>query len=517
MPNHFRLVGFEPESEVPLAAASEFLRALATATPDGRRLEELVFGAGPDEISPLEPVRVFEAAHRAFRAVGPALVLVDDLQWLDELSLALCHFVVRAAEAAGEAVGLIAAARPSPAAASFAASLRHLLPAEHIVELALGPLDESAALELVKEVAPSLGDDAAREVAARSGGSPFWLEALARGGGAELDVDRLVTARLRGVSPDAARLLAVLAIAARPLAIEDAAELNGWGEARVERAARELIGRGVAVDSAGLLRLAHDLIRDAATRELADDQRARIHVRVGDWLVESAGDDIRRLREALGHRHAAGLRSLDLANRVVRATRRKLLGEDGVALLAAIADDADPFDEAALTLNEGVAALALELGRHEIALERNLLLADRRTKIRRSERARSWKRRSRRSHSTRAAHHRSDRVRPNGGLSRPCPRARRRRRAPRIGDRRPAGDGGHIWVEKKEAVGRALAHETAVRAERRFLVDGRARRVYIEALRVANEAALQEDDPHSMLLAAEQRAAAARGFDEEEL
>jgi predicted ATPase len=31
LPNRFRVVGFEPESEVPLAAASELLRALATA------------------------------------------------------------------------------------------------------------------------------------------------------------------------------------------------------------------------------------------------------------------------------------------------------------------------------------------------------------------------------------------------------------------------------------------------------------------------------------------------------
>src|SRR6478736_4142266 len=84
VPDQFRIVGFEPESGVPLAAASEFLRALAAATTHGRRLEELVFGAAPDT-SPLEPVRVFEAVHRAFRAIGPALVLVDDLQWLDEL------------------------------------------------------------------------------------------------------------------------------------------------------------------------------------------------------------------------------------------------------------------------------------------------------------------------------------------------------------------------------------------------------------------------------------------------
>ena len=515
VPNQFRVVGFEPESAVPLAAASEFLRALATASPDGRRLEELMFGAPTDEISPLEPVRVFEAAHRAFRAVTPALVLVDDLQWLDQRSLALCHYVVRSAEAAGEPVALIAAARPSPAAASFAASLGHLLPQECMMEVALGPLDDAAALELVKELAPNLSDDAVRDLAVRSGGSPFWLEALARGGGAERDVDRLVTARLRGVSPDAARLLALLAIAARPLAMADAAELNDWHEARTQRAARELIGRGVAVDAAGLVRLAHDLIRDAAARELAEEQRARIHGRVGDWLVESAGADMRRLREALGHRHAAGLGTLDLANRVVRAPQRKLLGEDGLALLVTIADEADPFEEAALALNEGIAALALALGRHDIALERNLLLADRRTDS--STRARALLEASKSSF----ALHKS-RVSPFAPESDQTQSYLARARELGAGDelleleidvQQATVD---IWAASKEAVGRALAHETAVRAERRFRVDEDARHVYVEALRVAHEAAVQEDDPQAMLLAAEQRAAVAKGFDEEE-
>jgi hypothetical protein len=200
-----------------------------------------------------------------------------------------------------------------------------------------------------------------------------------RSGGAHVDAERLVTARLQGASADAATLLALLAIAARPLALPDAAELSVWDEARTQQAARELIGRGVAVESAGAVRLAHDLIRDAAVRQIPVEQRARLHGRVGDWLVETAGDDIRRLREALGHRHAVGLVSLDLANRLVRTPRRKLLGEDGLALLVTIADEAEPFDEAALALNEEIAALALALGRHDVALERNLLLADRRS------------------------------------------------------------------------------------------------------------------------------------------
>jgi DNA-binding CsgD family transcriptional regulator len=506
LPTHFRVVGFEPEAEVPLAAVSELLRALAGATPQGRRFEELVFGAAPEDASPLEPIRVFESAHRALQAVGPALVLVDDLQWLDDLSLALCHYLVRAADATGDPLALIAVARPSPAAASFASSLRHRLPPEQVREIELEPLAEAEALELVKELAPRLTEDAAREVAARAAGSPFWLEALVRSVGAETDAGQLITARLRGASADAATLLALLAIAARPLAPADAGELCGWDDERTRRAARELIGRGVAVESAGALRLAHDLIRAAAARDVPDEQRARIHGRVAQWLVHTAGDDVRRLREALGHMHAVGLESLDLANRLVRAPQRTLLGEDGLALLATIADEADPFDKAALNLNEGIAALASALGRHDLALNRNLLLADRRSDP--ADRARALLEAAKsafalnESERTRAYVARARELDPGDDLF-----------ELELDVQQAAVD---LWTDGSEAAGRALAHETARSARRRFEVDERARDVYIDALRVEYEAAYQEDDLKAMELAAERRAAAARSFDEQE-
>jgi hypothetical protein len=56
--DRFRVVGYEPEREVPLASASDLLRALAEVTPQGRRLQALVFDAGREEASPLKPLRI---------------------------------------------------------------------------------------------------------------------------------------------------------------------------------------------------------------------------------------------------------------------------------------------------------------------------------------------------------------------------------------------------------------------------------------------------------------------------
>jgi DNA-binding NarL/FixJ family response regulator len=447
-------------------------------------------------------MRIFEAAHRVLRAVGPALVLVDDLQWVDDLSLALCQYLVRAADATEQPLALIAAARPSPEAGSFVAALRQVLPPQQLSEINLGPLGEAETLELVKQLAPGLGDADARGLANQSGGSPFWLEALVRGGG--VDAGRLVTSRLRGTSSDAGTLLALLAIAARPLALVDATELSGWDVDRTEQAARQLVARGIVVNVGGVLRLVHDLIRVAAAREIPDVQRVRIHLRVSEWLVESAGRDMQRLREALGHRHAGGLPSLELADQLVRSPQRTLLGEEGLRLLATIADETDPFDETALGMNEEIRALASVLGKHDVALERSLLLAERRSDEPR--RARAFL------DAARSAFALGDSDRARGYLD----RARALERGDEIlrlelDIEQATLD---LWSDGRKEFGRTLAHTAARRARHVFKTEG-AQRPYLEALQVEYEAAYQEDDAEAMVRAAEDRASVARGFDEE--
>ena len=58
-----------------------------------------------------------------------------------------------------------------------------MLPRERLTRLELGPLTSSEALELTQALAPALGDDDARNLAALASRSPFWIEALVRTGG----------------------------------------------------------------------------------------------------------------------------------------------------------------------------------------------------------------------------------------------------------------------------------------------------------------------------------------------
>lgn len=364
------MIGREPERLVPLSAASGLLRELVAVPRFGADLDAIVFGRS-SEGGELGRLRIFEAAHRALRAAAPALLLVDDVQWADELSVALLHYLVRAAEATGHPLAVVVASRPCPGVDALAAALAQGLGDRALAStVELGPLDQAESVRLVLGLAPALGPEGAAGLWEKARGSPFWLQALVRAGGDHADAGVLLPQQFRRLSADAAALLALLAVLARPLGRDDARQVQGWSEPRVAAAIRELTGRGWVLERAGMLGTAHDLIRQAAEEHLPADARRRIHRRVAVWLEDEAGDGLQLLQEALEHRLAGGLSCLELALRVACSPSRRLLGEGGLDQLARIADRLDPADPKALLLYEHVAALATELGSHDSALRR---------------------------------------------------------------------------------------------------------------------------------------------------
>src|SRR4029079_3256901 len=105
------IVGFEPNAPVPLAAVGEVLRRLSAVPGPGPSLESLAFGGRGQQAR--EPLRIFEAAHRALSSFGPLLIAVDDVQWVDDQSLGLIHYLLRAAETSRQPLSVIAVGRPS--------------------------------------------------------------------------------------------------------------------------------------------------------------------------------------------------------------------------------------------------------------------------------------------------------------------------------------------------------------------------------------------------------------------
>jgi DNA-binding CsgD family transcriptional regulator len=504
LPQTLVVAGYEAERNVPLAAASGLLRVLAAARPHGAQLDKLLYGGG--EASELEPLRVFEAAHRVFREVTPALLTVDDVQWVDELSIALCHYLTRGARESEQRVAILVATRPGGAGMSVVDAL----PPDRVVVVELGPLARDEGVQLALALDPNLDDERAALLWEQADGSPFWVEALARAPSGGGDLSRLLTDRLRGVGADAGVLMANLAIAGRPIALDYLGTLVEWPAERVRDALAALVRRGVAVETSGTVRIGHDLLREAALQEVPEETRRHVHGSLARLLVSEAGEDVRLLREALEHRRSAGLATLDLAVRVARSSRRRFLGLEGLRLLGEIADDADPLDREQAALQEEVASLAAELADHETALARWSLVADRADTE--PVRASAWLSASRAAYAL-------ARLEESRTL---LVRAREVEASDDIIELECQTHEAAIllWLEQRTEEGRAAAAEAAVAAKRIaeraggvFELDRRERRAYLDALRLEYESAMQEGDSEALLRAAEQRETAARGFE----
>jgi DNA-binding CsgD family transcriptional regulator len=504
LPHSVEVIGYEPERRVPLAAAAELLRVLTRVPHHGPRLEALLLHT--DETRALDPVRIFEAAHRSFRTLEPVLLAIDDLQWMDDLSYALCHYLIRAARKSGQQIAIYASTRPG----ERGVELVDLLPGERVTRIELAPLTLEEGIELASRIDPSVDLAGVRELWENAGGSPFWLEALVRSGGASGGLTELLTVRLRGATSDASALLALLAVVGRPILAADAAGILDWPLRRVEAALAELSGRGLVVEVGGTVRVTHDLIREAALGDLSDEARQGLHRRLGERLDFDAGNDLRPLQEALEHRRAAGMPSLDLATRIAGSPRRRLLGPEGLRLLAGIADESDPFDDVALALHEAVASLATELAEHEEALARWSLVAERAgTTVRRASALLA---------ASRAAYA-LQRVSEARELLRRSEEVDAGDEVLRI-EQRTHEAAILLWLEMRTVDGRALAREAVAAATRLAAGAGgvdalqeHVRRAYVDALRLDYEAAMQEGDAEALLHAAEAREAAARGFE----
>lgn len=511
------VVGFEAERQIPLAAAAPLLRSLADLAKERADSDFHVLGRLEDREAPkaavdagtVEPLRLFEAARRGLQAAGPAVLVVDDLHWADPLSLALCHYLIRAAHDSGQRLAIVAATRTGDPGEDLLASL----PDASIRRIDLAPLDQQSGTVLLRALDPTLDDEAAASLWRQAEGNPFWLDALGRFGAAQGGLEQVLTRRLRGAGRDAAALLAVLALAGRPITLTFAGDLLELPTSTVEVALDTLIARGLAETQRGLVRPAHDLIRATAVVQLPDDARRRIHRRLAEQYEREAGDDVRNLHLALGHRRAAGLGLTSLATRIATSAQRRLLGREGVVDLGAVADRADPLSPDTVVLHASVGRLAAELGAHQEALGRWSFVAEAAASA--ADRSRAALEASKAAYALGDAAAARDLLARSRDLDDSDPIL--------ILEQRIQDAAICLWLEQRADEGRALARQAA--AETRRLASRRprtnierpaVRRTLIEALRLEYEAAMQQDDTKALMRVARERETAARGVGLEE-
>src|SRR5437870_9335597 len=193
------VVGYESAFQVPLAAAANLIRELGKASAAGGMLSEFLFGPTPVDDRSLEPLRLFEAARQALLGLeGSVLLVADDLQWVDDLSLALCSYLVRSAAEEEIPFAVIAATRPTSRAMAFEDSLIKDLGEERVSTIDLGPLEPDEGVQLIRQLGPQLSAQRGGELWTQSQGSPCWLSFLTRSGG-EHDLADYIATTQRGL------------------------------------------------------------------------------------------------------------------------------------------------------------------------------------------------------------------------------------------------------------------------------------------------------------------------------
>src|SRR5205085_144260 len=304
-------------------------------------------GLGADS-SPGARLRMFAAISAVLDAVagGRRLLLVlDDLHWADRPTLQLLAYL---------------AARPDPAPRLIVASYRDTdlraghplppvladlgreLPVERIALEGLGPEAVGAMLACVSGRIQSV--DAARDLHARTGGNPFYIEQLLQSAGAPPGgIAELVTRRASALGPQAGAILETAALAGPEFELSIVAEASGAAlddaldafdsavRARLVVEAPDEPGRGAFV---------HDIVRETLARSLTAARRTRLHELLAGALERRAEQDPDRylaplaahaLDAAAGGADAA--HAADLAERAARRAGAVLAHEDAAELL----------------------------------------------------------------------------------------------------------------------------------------------------------------------------------------
>lgn len=247
--------------------------------------------------------RLAEAATRAFLAVGrPTLLIIDDLQWCDEETLQVLHYLLRVQPEAQLMVAATARREEIDEQHPVSGILAALRARERVVEIPLGRLSRSEAAMLAATLTarPLAEADADRLYAETEGNPLFVVETLRAGWGRgpvpegtlSPKVQAVIESRLTQLSEAARELTGVAATIGREFTAEVLADASQFAEGTFVRALDELWRRRIVREQGAVAYdFSHDKIREVVYQRLSPARRRYYHVRVAEALVRCRADD----------------------------------------------------------------------------------------------------------------------------------------------------------------------------------------------------------------------------------
>lgn len=290
--------GAEPGDAVELAPLMDALFDGDPAPLERGALSELP--AGPEQrywlLEELQALIERAALHR------PIFLALDDLQWADAGTAAALR--VLSSRLNGLPVAWVIALRPAQGSSRIARTAGYLARAgaEKIV---LGPLDQSAVMQIGRDLTGGAPDDSLTALMAGAQGSPFLLTELLTGlldeervrvddGEARVMDTRLparvhadMRERLASLSDAAHESAVVAASLGRTFSFGELAALLERTPSAILAPVEELIDCSILVDSDGNLGFRHDITRDAVRGSVPASVRRALDRQAVDVLLKN--------------------------------------------------------------------------------------------------------------------------------------------------------------------------------------------------------------------------------------
>jgi DNA-binding CsgD family transcriptional regulator len=230
------------------------------------------------------------------RIVGRGVLVLDDLHWADAATITVIGML------AGRVQLLAGVRRGDPGAEP----VLDLLRGAGFAVLELAPLDAAHSTSLVQSLRPELPPARVAALVARTGGNPLLLRELAATGEPSDSLRLSLAARLRQLDLVGREAFDLLALAGRPMTVDE------LGRAGV----KSLLDAGLAVRDATSISVRHALLAEVAVETMQPETRRELHGRLAR-LVDDPGEAARHHEQA-GERaqaHEAALRAADAATR----------------------------------------------------------------------------------------------------------------------------------------------------------------------------------------------------------
>jgi DNA-binding SARP family transcriptional activator/predicted ATPase len=310
--------------------------------------------------------RFFEALTRAILASSrPLLLLIDDMQWCDQETLAWLHFLLRFDSTARLLVLGGARAEELSPHHPLRALLLHLRPSASVTEIALQPLDAAETAKLAMQVAKhELDMRAVMRLFQETEGYPLFVVEMvladqgrvATANRPETDqphsfslqdgpmalppkVHAVLAGRLLQLSPEAAEFVKLAATIGREFTLDLLIAASNAQADTVVRALDELWHKRIVREhGANSYDFTHDKLREVAYGEISAPQRRMLHRRVALALEAMYGEE--ELDPVGGliasHYEHAGMieQALPFYQRAAAVAQRVYANEDAISLLS---------------------------------------------------------------------------------------------------------------------------------------------------------------------------------------